>query len=350
MPAIQRVVIPMEVRIAREIELKLAARPGDLPQLKEALARLIAGEAAAEAVRAAPLLLDPALDLGAALQQVGRACLAHYLRNGPATLAGCTEGVHQMRVALRRLRSVVAAFGKALPAADRDFLSAELRRLDDTLAPARNLDVLLGELVPSARDAVRDGSELDPLIAAITEARRTAYDRLVEYLRSPRHSRAMLRLLHWFETHGPHGDRQSAAGTVGEVLPPLLDRRFRAVRKRGKRFRRQTPKERHRLRIAVKKLRYTIELLGSPLVREETRDFLRALRRLQDGLGYASDIRAARDLLDGIAAEDGRLARAGSLLLDWHERTLAAREPELRAGLSRLKHSPRFWREPARAL
>jgi CHAD domain-containing protein len=250
---------------------------------------------------------------------------------------------------LRRLRSVVAAFGKALPAADRDFLSDELSRLNDALAPARTLDVLLGELVPPARRALRDGSDLDPLVTRMTEERRTAYDRLAEHLRSPRHSGAVLRLLQWFEARGAAmpGER-----TVGEVLSSLLDRRFRAVKKRGKHFRRQTPKARHRLRIAVKKLRYAIELLGSPLARDDARDFLKALRRLQDGLGHANDVHAARELLGAAAAEgepDSRLTRAGSLLLAWHERDLAAREREVRAELRRLKHSPRFWREPAHA-
>lgn len=39
------------------------------------------------------------------LQRIGRRCLAHLLRNEPAALADQPEGIHQMRVAIRRLRS-----------------------------------------------------------------------------------------------------------------------------------------------------------------------------------------------------------------------------------------------------
>jgi triphosphatase len=311
--------------------------------------RLIDGAAAITAVRAEPLRLDPALGLDEALQRIGRACLAHYLRNQPAALVGDAEGVHQMRVALRRLRSALVVFGKMLPAADRRFLSGELKRLDDTLAPMRNLDVLLSELLPPVRTAPAGASDLlDPLAAAIARARRAADDRLTEQLRSPRYGAAMLRLLHWFERRPRSGAAPAVETTVGELLPSLLDRRFRAVKRRGKHFRRQTPKERHRLRIAVKKLRYTIELFGGSPAREDGKAFVRELRRLQDGLGYANDVHAARDMLRRICAGAGpesRLAGAGSRLLDWHEQALAKRERELRQGLRRLKHSARFWRD-----
>jgi triphosphatase len=311
--------------------------------------RLIDGAAAITAVRAEPLRLDPALGRDEALHKIGRACLVHYLRNQPAALAGGAEGVHQMRVALRRLRSALVAFGKALPAADRRFLSGELRRLDDILAPVRNLDVLLTELLPPVRDAPTGVPDLfDPLAAAIARVRRAAHDKLTEQLRSPRHGAAMLRLLHWFERHPRSGVAPAAGTTVGELLPSLLDRRFRAVKKRGKHFRRQTPEERHRLRIAVKKLRYTIELFGGSPAREDGRAFVKELRRLQDGLGYANDVHAARDMLRRICAGvelESRLAGAGARLLDWHEQALARRERELRQGLRRLKRSARFWRE-----
>ncbi len=77
------------------------------------------GDPAPSAVSAEPIVLDPTLTIEEALQQVGRACLAHLLRNEPAALARDIEGVHQIRVAMRRLRSVLAAVKKMLPEAER---------------------------------------------------------------------------------------------------------------------------------------------------------------------------------------------------------------------------------------
>ncbi|HJU14908.1 MAG TPA: hypothetical protein VJ770_00430, partial [Stellaceae bacterium] len=77
--------------------------------------RLIAGTAAgAAAVSGRPLPPLAGLGCGEALRWVVRAALLRCLRNEPAALAGCAEGVRRMRVALRWLRSALAAFGKAL--------------------------------------------------------------------------------------------------------------------------------------------------------------------------------------------------------------------------------------------
>src|SRR6185503_6302413 len=62
------------------------------------------GDAAPAAAHAEPLALDPEMTFGAALQQIGGSCLAQLLHNEAAVLAAEAEGVHQMRVAMRRLR------------------------------------------------------------------------------------------------------------------------------------------------------------------------------------------------------------------------------------------------------
>src|SRR5207302_2672270 len=76
------------------------------------------GDAAPPAVHAEPLGLDPEMTVEAALQKIGRGCLAQLLRNEPAVLFAQPEGVHQMRVAVRRLRSAVSSLKKFLPQED----------------------------------------------------------------------------------------------------------------------------------------------------------------------------------------------------------------------------------------
>jgi len=68
-----------------------------------------------QAVRAGPVTLDPAMSVEAALERIGRRCLTHLLSNEQAALAGEPEGIHQMRVAIRRLRSALLALKRALP-------------------------------------------------------------------------------------------------------------------------------------------------------------------------------------------------------------------------------------------
>ena len=87
------------------------------------------------AAAAEPVVLDAEMTLEDALQRVGRICLAHMLRSEPAALAGKIEGVHQMRVATRRLRSMLSALKKMLPEAERRWVSDEIKVLTGGARP-----------------------------------------------------------------------------------------------------------------------------------------------------------------------------------------------------------------------
>ena len=93
------------------------------------------------AVRPAPLALTPGLSGETVLQCAVHACLDHLVRNEPAGRAGDAEGIHQMRVAVRRLRAVLSTFARLLPPEPRRWASDELRWLADALGEARDLDV-----------------------------------------------------------------------------------------------------------------------------------------------------------------------------------------------------------------
>jgi triphosphatase len=119
------------------------------------------------------------------------------------------------------------------------------------------------------------------------------------------------------------------------------------VRKQSKRFAEQTPTQRHRLRIALKKLRYIIQFLGCLFDEIQVLTFVNRLKSLQDCLGHANDVRVAYDLLDQLlekAVHDVRAVdRAGGIVLGWHERGIADHEPKLRQHVRRFKHLNPFW-------
>src|SRR5262249_8555502 len=135
---------------------------------------------------------------------------------------------------------------------------------------------------------------------------------------------------------------------VARVAPRIFDRRRRQVRQHSQGFARLTPRQRHRLRIAAKKLRYTVELFASLFDQDYRRRFVKRLKRLQDDLGYANDIRVAHEFLTELFAEtDPRTpaARAWIAMLEWHDQRLAAGERKLRRHLARLNRVPRFRQE-----
>jgi hypothetical protein len=78
-------------------------------------------------------------------------------------------------------------------------------------------------------------------------------------------------------------------------------------------------------------------------------EFTKRLKGLQDDLGYANDVRVARDILPELdaGARHGPVARAGRRLLEWHKQALAKAEPKLGRRIDRLRDAVPFWREHA---
>jgi triphosphatase len=314
--------------------------------------RLASGSETAIPVYAEPLTLDRDMPVEAALQEIGRSCLAQLVGNEGAVLAGHSEGVHQMRVAARRIRSAISSLKKMLPAEDRQWITEELRWLARTLGTARNLDVFADELLPAARAGLPDEPGWEDLAATLDRLRQEVHEQVKEAVLAKRYTAAMLRLLRWFEGCAWRENQATeeaaiAASPIGEAAVQVLDRRRRKVRQRRKGFGKQTPRERHKLRIAAKKLRYTTELFGSLFDKSALQSFVRTLKRLQDDLGYANDARVAHEFIVDLFAQTAPRSAAGHAwvtMLEWHDLALAAGERRLRKHVSRLADATPFWR------
>jgi triphosphatase len=311
--------------------------------------RLVAPEpAAVAAVHAAAVDLDPALTGHQALQRIVRACLDQMQQNEAAVLAGLPDGIHQMRVGLRRLRAVLAAFGPMLAKRQRRCMTAELRRLGGALGTARNLDVFLGELVAPARQHIGDIAGMRPFAAAAEARREAAYAQAAETIGSTGYTGVVLRLLRWCDGCGWRADLVSEALglPIGDIAAQILDRQLKAARRRGAEFESQSSDERHKLRIAIKKLRYAAEVLGGLYDEGAVGSFLRRVKRLQDELGAANDLQVGREIVAELAEADhgsGGIADAGAAVLDWHAHRLAKQGAELSRQVDRLLDSEPFW-------
>jgi len=138
----------------------------------------------------------------AALERIGRRCLTHLLSNEQAALAGEPEGIHQMRVAVRRLRSALLALKRPLQKKHYRWASEQLRWLAQTLAPVRNLDVFAASLVRPVTQTLSTGLDFERIIDASERRRRAALDHAKQVILSKRYTESMLRLLRWFVARG----------------------------------------------------------------------------------------------------------------------------------------------------
>jgi len=287
------------------------------------------------------------------LQRAGYACIDHLARNQSAARAGEAEGIHQMRVAIRRWRAALSAMAPVMPEAPRRKASNELKWIADALSEARNLDVFVSAVMAPAGDALPWSSELERLATAIKRCQQTAHAAARTAISSARYGNSVRALADWLDGCGwrAGGDAVALNRPIGELAPVLLGRRYRQARKRGASFAKQSEEERHRLRITLKKLRYTTELLGDLYEPETTKAFIQRFKQLQDDLGDINDVSVARDIITSLAdpgASNTGIDQAGRRIIAWHKRRLAGNEPALRRRLRDLLKTEPFWmRSPA---
>jgi inorganic triphosphatase YgiF len=313
--------------------------------------RLLArGKARPPVVHARPVRFPADGTVETVLQEVGRRCLFDLVRNEPAALAGNAEAIHQMRVALRRLRSALAAVKPMLSAEHYAWANESLKLLTRSLGAPRDWDVFAEDLLlPVAAALTEEKGVLRQLQTIVRRHRRRAYQEVRRAIAARETTALILRLSRWFEARAwrdqPVSEQSAQLVQPIEALAPvLIARRFRQVKKRSKRFKSLAPTDRHRLRIACKKLRYTVDLLACLFDDKEVDAYVRALKALQDDLGYANDVRTAHAILSRLDndGEGASLGRAGGLVLGWHERGMVDREKKLRKRVARFREKRPF--------
>src|SRR6516162_1072691 len=294
--------------------------------------------------------LKPDMTVEESLRKIGLAGLRLFLRNELAALAGVSDGIHQMRVAVRRLRSALTTMNRMLPHEQYLWVSQELRWLANILAAARNWDVLSSSLLAPLKIALPNDQDLTELCRICERERQSAYQSAVAAIRSRQYTAALLKLSLWFASSSWRNQpvsQQSALlmAPIGTVASSLIGCRYKKVQKAANRFDELTPQQRHEFRIAVKKLRYTIEFLKDLFDSNHVASFVQGLKPLQDDAGYANDVRVAHELLTDLqlSRDAVPVARAAGVVLGWHDRGLTDLDLKLRKHVRRLRQLRPFW-------
>jgi inorganic triphosphatase YgiF len=214
------------------------------------------------------------------------------------------EYIHQMRVATRRLRTVLAIARRHEHHPLTTHLLAETGWLGRSLGPARDWDVILGEVLPAHIAAHGTPSGYTRLLSDIDTARQAAHRVAAAAVGSARYGELVLDLLAWLELP-PADGRQRAAASAREQL----GRRHRNVLRLGQPELLVDDEARHRLRLACKKLRYTAESLAPAFGARASDRYVAALAHLQKSLGGLNDAAVATMRLDSLPAGRAEAAR-----------------------------------------
>ncbi len=247
-------------------------------------------------------------------------CLAQITANAATLRVGrSVEGLHQLRIGFRRLEAALGAFGREFEQTWLEELRGRAKILSGRLAPARDLDVFVGKLL--AEPPQGEGFEL--LRARAEEARDAAWEAATAWATSTEFEAFAGDMAALASTQLPLTRQRHLPKTAGR----MLDRQVARVKKRGRTARSREEGDLHRLRIALKKLRYTAEFFAPLYPRRKVRRYLKQLRGLQNHLGDLNDVANVRavvaDLLRGRTDNPDSLCFAAGSIMGWH----AARTP-----------------------
>jgi len=284
------------------------------------------------------------------LRDVGRACFAQFVLNIPAGLAGSPEAIHQMRLAIRRLRSALTTVKPVLAVKAYAAAQNKLKELAIFLDTSRNWDVFAEDILGPVVEDLPENKSIKRLAKIVDTQREFAHRQIRNFIIAPKTVQTIVGLSRWFEANDWRDkgtSRRSALilSPLCDHAPALLGHRLRQVRRLSRKFASRSLADRHRLRIGLKKLDYAVELCSSFYDNKEVKGYVKPLRKLRKQLGYVSDIRTAGFLVSQLeqAADSHVPQRAAEIVMGWHERKLAEKEEELRKKVYRFRKLRPFW-------
>lgn len=337
------VIVGIARRLANEMKLKFGVRTKP-----ERGYRLVSGYAP---FHGEPLILDRNATIADTFKTIAMSCLRHFALNDDAIIHADADAIHQMRVGLRRLRAAMSIFKEIVSDAESTDVRANLKWLLNQLGHARDTDVMLKETIaPLLKKQKRQ--DLAVLRDDLQKQRSDAFEKAKQTVQSDQFRRLVLQVALWID--GGKWCRNEDSVQVArqqclitEFAPEVLTKRNKKVVAQLGTLAELGPTQRHKLRIAIKKLRYTMEFFGS--LYSDGKVYGKTLKQLQDALGRLNDISVHTSFGDRvITTGDGIKGRQVSFAIGYvagHEQSEidGLMQKAIKAG-DTLRGLPKFWR------
>jgi CHAD domain-containing protein len=208
---------------------------------------------------------------------------------------------------LRRLRAAISLFSKLFADKQTERIKSELKWLTDETGPARDLDVYEKGTVEPLRRAAPVKRGMRELESALASRRATAFAEAKAAVESPRYRSLLLDTLQWLEV----GDWAKRSRRYGDQpiewsAADIFARRTKKATKKAKRLHELDARQCHKLRIAMKNLRYAGDFFGHLFAGRKAKkrlsSFQACAESLQDHLGALNDITVQQKLVSKLAA------------------------------------------------
>jgi inorganic triphosphatase YgiF len=307
---------------------------------------------------------SPALDDGmtarAAFAAIAHDCIEQLRGSEAAAILGRDpEGVHQMRVGLRRLRALFSTYRRQIALEQFEPLTDEFDWLQRQLGVARDRDVFIAHTLQPLQVRLPDEPAIPAMLRASQMMREAGYRAMRLTLNDARYTRLLLLLFRWLAD--PQWLKPAPGGLDPLNLPILqfsariLAKRYRRLRKLGGKYADLAEQDLHQLRLQGKKLRYAAEFFRDLYPGKPTKRFIAAIADVQDHLGSLNDALVSRDLLAELGrrlskSEDaGVAAHALGIVQGWQAARIDRDLRELRRIWKQFRGLEPFWEKGKRA-
>lgn len=309
--------------------------------------------------KASKIGLKNGMSVRDAFSAISLCCLVQVLEAADAFRRGSTvEGVHQVRVGLRRLRTALKIFEGAVHDERSAWIQQEVRWLAGELAQARGLDVFITEAFEPRAALLSDASAAAGYAERLQIARAAAHDRASTALNSQRFAALALEVALWIEDGewrypATAQRREAVDARIDDFAARTLEDLRDAVLKRSKGLDKQDAVSRHKLRIRAKRLRYASDFFCLLYAGEDAskrhRRFNAALKPLQTALGQLNDIASAAQI--AVASLDGappQITFTAGELVGQLQQPSAKLLAAACAAADDLRDVKRFWPKPGK--
>ncbi len=311
--------------------------------------------AVARGVGPAPRRLGaPAVGNGSSVGDAITAILAHLsdvILYWASLVPGATspEPVHQMRVAVRRLRSALSVFRKAVRD-DRfwlDDLALQMKALAAALGAARDWDVFLADTGDAVRQAFPNDTRIERLLAAARRRRIAAYAELGTLLGAQEWHRLALTLAllpsrrPWAESGSAEQTGRLAADAAGYAAN-ALDRGLKHVLSAGEDLSGLPIEKLHDIRKQAKAFRYAIEFFAPLFADKAVRKYLPKLEDLQEDFGALNDSSVVVRLMESLGSS-GQQAFAAGVMQGFAAADTVHAARRLHRGWAKFYRASPFW-------
>ena len=202
-----------------------------------------------------------------------------------------TEFLHDYRICVRKIRSVLSLIKGIYPEEKTEELKAAFAQFCEVTNRLRDLDVyLLARKEYTAMLPAAFRPALEEMFQDFAKERRRALRKVVAHLGSPAYRAAIEAAEVFFAGPSHLPETEVSQSPVGPLVARRIDRSYKRVVKIERSLGADTPDEAvHQVRIHCKKLRYLVEFFSELLPADETEYIEKQLRRLQNCLGLFND-------------------------------------------------------------